>query len=103
MYVAYRLRCAGLLRPDIVKYHQHYSKFNEAESHANMNAAGKLEKSSEATLDEVVAKKETFQHIHHGSQDVLSLFIEDIKSIASVSDTFINALIDHTDVGGMYL
>ncbi|KAG6878857.1 hypothetical protein C0992_007120 [Termitomyces sp. T32_za158] len=100
--VAYRLRCVVLLWADLAEYHQHYPMFNEAESRANMKALRKLESTSEASLDAILAKKAAFKDVK-GDEDVMAILTEDVKDYASASESFNNGLIARTDVSGMYL
>ncbi|KAG6888073.1 hypothetical protein C0992_009729, partial [Termitomyces sp. T32_za158] len=59
--------------------------FNEAESRANMKALKKLESSSEASLDAIIAKKAAFKNVS-GDVDVMAILVEDVKNSASASE-----------------
>ncbi|KAG5339395.1 hypothetical protein C0989_004418 [Termitomyces sp. Mn162] len=93
-------RSGVLLRVDMGEYTRdlyRFHTFDKAESQDNMKAAKRLERSSEKSLEAIVAKKHAFKNVH-ANHDVLAIITQDVEAAASASDSFNRALTDRTYV-----
>ncbi|KAG6851322.1 hypothetical protein C0991_009379 [Blastosporella zonata] len=67
------------------------TSFSETESSANLAAAKDLEVIAEASLDAILAKKDAFN-----AMSVLSIVRGEIKNLGAATQSWEDALIDHT-------